>query len=255
MKIKIINPNTTLEMTEGIGEAARSVAREGTEIVAVSPDFGPVSIESYYDEVAAACGVLDEVRKGEDEDVDAYVIACYGDPGLHAAREMTTKPVIGIAEASFYTASMLSARFSVVSVIPRIHTMLEEMVKGYGMYEKIIAIRTTPLYVLDIERDPIGSMEKLRDEVRASVKEDEAEAVCLGCAGFARFAQELEDELGVPVLDGVVCATKQAEVLVELGKTTSKRKTYRPPEKKHFTGIFRHFSTDSTAQDTPQAAE
>ena len=167
MKIKVINPNTTMEMTEGIGEAARSVARAGTEIVAVSPEFGPASIESYYDEQVAACGVLDEVRKGESEGVDAYVIACYGDPGLHAAREMTEKPVVGIAEASFYIASMVAARFSVVSVIPRVRTLLEEMVHGYGMTERIVAIRTTPLYVLDIERDPEGSMEKLRDEVAA----------------------------------------------------------------------------------------
>ena len=252
MKIKVINPNTTMEMTEGIGEAARSVARADTEIVAVSPDFGPDSIESYYDEQVAACGVLDEVRKGEGEGADAYVIACYGDPGLHAAREMTEKPVVGIAEASFYTASMVAARFSVVSVIPRIRTMLQEMVHGYGMAERIVAIRTTPLYVLDIERDPEGSMEKLRDEVRRSVAEDDAEAVCLGCAGFARFAAELEAELGVPILDGVVCATKQAELLVELGLKTSKRKTYRPPERKRFTGMFSHFGT---TDDIADAAE
>jgi len=255
MKIKVINPNTTLEMTAGIGEAAKSVARAGTEIVAVSPDFGPVSIESFYDEYVAACGVLDEVRKGESEDVDAYVIACYGDPGLQAAREMTEKPVIGIAEASFYMAAMVAARFSVVSVIPRIRTMLEELVKGYGMEDRVVAIRTTPLYVLDIERDPVGSMDKLRDEVRRSVKEDEAEAVCLGCAGFAQFADELQQELGVPILDGVVCATKQAEVLVELGMKTSKLKTYRPPEKKRFTGMFAHFSTDGSADKQSAAAE
>ena len=95
-------------------------------------------------------------------------------------------------------------------------------------------------------------MEKLRDEVRRSVAEDDAEAVCLGCAGFARFAAELEAELGVPVLDGVVCATKQAELLVSLGLKTSKRKTYRPPERKRFTGMFSHFST---ADDVAEAAE
>jgi len=255
MRIKVINPNTTLEMTAGIGNAARSVARPDTEIIDVSPDFGPTSIESYYDEYVAACGVLDEVRKGENENIDAYVIACYGDPGLHAAREMTEKPVIGIAEASFYTAAMLAARFTVVSVVPRVRTMLEELLRSYGMQDKCIAIRTTPLYVLDIEKDPVGSFDKLRDEVRRSVKEDDAEAVCLGCAGFAKFAQELEDELNVPVLDGVVCATKQAEVLVELGKKTSKLKTYRPPEKKGFIGMFAHFSTDGSADKNQAAAE
>ena len=250
MKIKVINPNTSVEMTRGIGEAASSVARPGTEIAAVSPDFGPASIESYYDEYVAACGVLDEIRKGEAEGTDAYVIACYGDPGLQAAREMTEKPVIGIAEASFYTAAMLAARFSIVTLIPRVRTMLEELVRGYGMADRIVAIRTTPLYVLDIERDPASAMDKLRDEVRRSVREDDAEAICLGCAGFAQFADELEQDLGVPVLDGVVCATKQAELLVDLAKTTSKLKTYRPPERKRFTGMFSHFSTDN-ASETP----
>ena len=253
--MRVINPNTTLEMTEGIGEAARSVARAGTEIIDVSPEFGPTSIESYYDEYVAACGVLDEVRKGKDEAIDAYIIACYGDPGLHAARELTEKPVVGIAEASFYTAAMLAARFSIVSVVPRIRTMLEELVHGYGMQQKCVAIRPTPLYVLDIEKDPAGSFEKLRDEVRRSVKEDDAEAICLGCAGFAKFAQDLEDELGVPVLDGVVCATKQAEVLVELGKTTSKLKSFRPPERKRFDGMFANFSTDGSTDKKQAAAE
>tara|TARA_B100000676_G_C18005267_1_gene803353 strand:- start:489 stop:1244 length:756 start_codon:yes stop_codon:yes gene_type:complete len=243
MRIKVINPNTTLQMTQGIADAAKMVARESTEIIAVSPDFGPASIESYYDEYVAATGVLDEIRKGENENIDAYVIACYGDPGLHAGRELTTKPVIGIAEASLYMASMLAGRFAIVTVIPRIHMMLEEMVRGYGMSHKCTDIYCTPLYVLDIENNPTASIEKLRNEVRRAVKEGGAEAVCLGCAGFAAFAQELEDELEVPVLDGVVCATKQAEIMVELGKKTSKAMTYRPPEQKNFKGIFANFTT------------
>ena len=248
MRIKVINPNTTIVMTEGIGDAARMVAREGTEIIAVSPDFGPASIESYYDEYVAATGVLDEVRKGSEENIDAYVIACYGDPGLHAARELTEKPVIGIAEASLYMAAMLAGRFAIVTVIPRIHMMLEEMVRGYGMSHKCTDIYCPPLYVLDIEKDPACSIDKLRNEVRRAVREGGAEAVCLGCAGFAAFAQELEDELGVPVLDGVVCATKQAEIMVELGKSTSKAMTYRPPEKKAFKGMFMNFTTNSKKQ-------
>ncbi len=84
--------------------------------------------------------------------------------------------------------------------------------------------------------------------MRRAVREGGAEAVCLGCAGFAAFAQELEDELGVPVLDGVVCATKQAEIMVELGKSTSKAMTYRPPEKKAFKGMFMNFTTNSKKQ-------
>lgn len=243
MKIKVINPNTTWEMTRGIEHAAKSAARPGTEILAVSPAMGPVSIESYYDEYLAIPGVLQEIQKGDKEGVNAYVIACYGDPGLQAAREVTTAPVVGIAEASMYMASMIAARFSIVTVLPRIKTMLEELVAGYGMDHRVVNIRTTPLCVLDFERDPVGGMKMLQEEGRRAVAEDHAEAILLGCAGMAEFADNLEKELGVPVIDGVVAAVKFAEAIVDIGKTTSKLKTYQFPEKKSFTGILSDFSS------------
>ena len=243
MKIKVINPNTTLEMTRGIEEAGRLAARPGTEILAVSPESGPASIESYYDEYLCIPGVLEEVKRGEEEGVDAYVIACYGDPGLHAAREVTEAPVIGIAEASMYLASILAARFSIVTVLPRIRTMMEEMVASYGMSHRVVSIRTTPLCVLDIERDPETSWQMVRDDARRAVEEDDAEAVLLGCAGMAEFANSIEEELGVPVIDGVVAAVKFAESVVELGKKTSKHKTYRPPERKSFSGAMAGFGS------------
>jgi len=243
MKIKVINPNTTWEMTRGIEHAAKSSARHDTEILAVSPEMGPVSIESFYDEYLAIPGVIQEVQKGANEGVDAYVIACYGDPGLQAAREVTDKPVIGIAEASMYMAAMLAARFSVVTVLPRIKTMLEELTASYGMSHRVVNIRTTPLCVLDFERDPEGGMQMLALEGRRAVEEDHAEAILLGCAGMAEFADNLEKELGVPVIDGVVAAVKFAEAIVDLGKTTSKLKTYKYPESKPFTGIFSSFGS------------
>lgn len=243
MKIKIINPNTTQAMTRSIEAAGKSVARPDTEVFCVSPAFGPASIESYYDEFMSAPGTIDEVQQGDREGCDAYVIACYGDPALHGCREATTKPVLGIGEASLLTASILAARFSIVTVIPRIKTLLEEMVAAYGMAHRVVSIRTTPYAVLDIERDPDGAMQSLRDHARRAMEEDDAEAICLGCAGFATFADELEQELGIPVLDGVVCGVKMAEAIVDLGKTTSKYKTYRSPERKPFTGIFERFGS------------
>lgn len=252
MRIKIINPNTTLAMTESIGTAGRSVARDGTEVVAVSPKFGPTSIESYYDEFLCAPGLIDEIRQGDEDGFDAYIIACYGDPALHACREVTVRPVIGIAEASMYAASILAARFSIVTVIPRIKTMLEEMVTNYGVRHRIASIRTTPLYVLDIEKDPQGCLETLRAEARLAKEQDDAEAILLGCAGFADFANRLEEELGIPVLDGVVCAVKFAEAIVELGKSTSKHKTYRFPETKAYTGIFQNFGSAPARADAAE---
>lgn len=87
MHIQIINPNTTCGMTETIGTAAEKVASPGTRITATQPDSGPVSIESHFDEAISAVGVVEQVLAGErgDDPVDAYVVACFGDPGLLAA--------------------------------------------------------------------------------------------------------------------------------------------------------------------------
>ena len=248
MKIMIINPNSSQEMTDADAVAARSATREGTEIVAVTPEYAPASIESFYDEYLCVPGILNEIRKGDENGFDAYVIACYGDPGLHAARELTDKPVIGIAEASLYFACQLAARVAIVTIIPRFRVPVEDMVAGYGLSNKVI-VRTTPVYVLDVEKDFDGSMEKLRQECFRARDEDDAEAICLGCAGFADFADSLEAELGIPVLDGVVCATKMAESIIDMGRKTSKYKTYRFPERKAYTGLMQHFGSKSEAAD------
>ena len=98
MKILVINPNTTASMTDHIGKAARAAASPGTDITAVNPAHGPVSIEGYFDEAMSLAGLLDTIRRNPD--CDAVVIACFDDTGLDAARCLTDKPVIGIGEAA-----------------------------------------------------------------------------------------------------------------------------------------------------------
>jgi len=83
MRILVVNPNTTGSMTEKIGAAARAVAAHGTEIIAVNPADGPVSIEGYYDEVFSVPGLLAEIAKGEALGVAAHIIACFDDTGLN----------------------------------------------------------------------------------------------------------------------------------------------------------------------------
>src|SRR5258708_23833880 len=114
MRILVVNPNTTVAMTETIGRAARAAATPGTDIVAVNPPDGPVSIEGYYDEALSVPGLLVEVAKGEALGVSAHIIACFDDTGLEAARSLASAPVIGIGEAAFHLATMLGHRFSVV---------------------------------------------------------------------------------------------------------------------------------------------
>lgn len=119
VRIQVINPNTSLAMTETIGAAARAVAAPGTEILAVCPRAGVPSIEGHFDEAIAAVGVLEQIRAGREQGVDGHVIACFGDPGLLAARELAQGPVIGIAEAAMHMATMVATRFSIVTTLPR----------------------------------------------------------------------------------------------------------------------------------------
>lgn len=238
MKIKVINPNTTWSMTHSIAQCAKASALVDTQIVAVSPTVGVESIECYVDEYLAIPGVLNEILKGDiQENCDAFVIACFGDPGLQAAREITAKPVLGIAESAMAAAKMIAPYFSIVSVLDRSLKVTEDLVQAYGAKPFCRSIRSTGLSVLEFGSDPERGMKALAEQSRKAVEQDGAECILLGCAGFVDFAEQLRRDLGVPVLDGVSPAVKFAESLVQLGIGTSKVKTWSRPEPKQYVGF------------------
>lgn len=236
MQILLINPNTTSAMTEAIAAAARDVAAAGTRIEAAQPSFGPVSIECHYDEVFAAAGVVEQVRAAAAWRPDAVIIACFGDPGLDAAREACEVPVIGIAEAAFHAASFLATGFSVVTTMTRTCVVAERLLERYGMARHCRGVRGTDIPVLDLERNDAAIVSRIEDMARESLERDGSSAVVLGCAGMAPLCATLSDRLGVPVIDGVSAAVKFAEALGSLGLRTSKRGDYAPPPSKPFRG-------------------
>ncbi|TMD06626.1 MAG: hypothetical protein E6J02_09105 [Chloroflexi bacterium] len=233
MKILVINPNTTVSMTEAIGEACVKAAQPTTEITAISPRRGPRSIEGYVEDYVAAVATLETIAENRGR-YDAFVIACFGDPGLHAARELVEEPVIGIAEAAMHMSCLVAHKFSIVSVIHRIKPLLEDMVKTAGMTDRCASIRTTELAVLDIEKDYDKAQEMLIDESRRAMEEDGAEAICLGCAGMGPLDKAMQGALGIPVLDGCGCAVKMAEACFDYGIKTSKFKAFKAPEPKEY---------------------
>ena len=233
MRILVVNPNTTVEMTCDIGEAAARYARVGTEIEAVSPEWGPRSIEGHYEDMVAAVAMLEVVRDRA-ADFDAVIIACYGDPGLAAAREISPVPVVGIAEASMLIACTVAHSFSIVTILPRVKPMLEDVVRLHGLEARCASIRTTPLSVLDCERDPDAAGRAIIAAGRKAIDEDGAEAICLGCAGMGPLDKLVQAELGVPVLDGTACAVKLVESVLDYGLFTSRVAAYKAPEPKEY---------------------
>jgi len=242
VRIRVINPNTTSSMTRTIGVAASAAVSPGVEVVAVSPSHGPVSIECHYDEAMACVGLLDEVRKGEAEGVDAYVIACFGDPGLDAARELARGPVLGIAEAAMRAASFLATGFSVVTTLKRTVVIAEHLVDKYGMRHHCRRVRACEIAVLELESPQSDAYRTILAECRRALAEDDSSAIVLGCAGMADLCQRLSDELGVPVIDGVTVATSMAEALVRARLATSKRGDYAYPLAKAYTGMLAPFA-------------
>jgi len=227
MNILVINPNTTVGMTEKIEAAANRAAASGTQITAVTSASGPVSIEGYYDEALSVPGLLKVIR--DSADFDAVVIACFDDTGLDAARCVTDKPVIGIGEAAYSMAGMLANKFSVVTTLARSVPALEHNLMKYGLDRRCARVRSSEVAVLDLEDDSSGAYEKIAAEIARAIADDKAEAIVLGCAGMTDLASKLSQQFDRPVLDGVACAVSLAEAMARLQLKTSRHGGYAPP--------------------------
>lgn len=220
MRILVLNPNTTASMTEKIGAAARRVASPGTEIVARNPAVGPASIEGFYDEAMCLPGMLEVIRTTPD--VDGVVIACFDDTGLDAARCLTDKPVVGIGEAAYHMASMISNKFSVITTLGRSVPALEHNLHKYGLSARCARVRSSEVAVLELEEQGSDATNRISSEIALAMAEDRAEAIVLGCAGMTDLTEFLSARHGLPVLDGVVCALTLCESLVRLKLKTSR---------------------------------
>lgn len=237
-RILVINPNTTRAMTSRIEACARAVAGPDTEITGITSESGPASIESHYDEALSVPGLLSEIVHRAP--ADGYVIACFGDPGLDAAREVAPGPVVGIAEAAMRTATHVAPSFSVVTTLTRTVGRAQQLVDRYGVRRYCRSVRACDIPVLGVDGDP-AALKRILAECRAAVEADGAEAVVLGCAGMADMCAELTGELGVPVIDGVAAAVATVEGLVRLGLTASRIGEYAAPPDKPYTGALAGF--------------
>jgi allantoin racemase len=238
MRILLINPNTSPGFTEKVGAIAGRHAFPGTDTVAVNPTAGPRSIESIYDELLSAAGTLEVAIEHLDE-FDAFVIACYSDhPTVYALREITDKPVVGIAEASMLLACILGHKFSVVTTNKEWEPLLWDAVRHYGLAERCASVRSTGMAVLDLETADGQTTDKaIITAARLAVEQDGADVICLGCAGMTGLDEKVCAAVGVPVVDGVVAALKLLEGVVAAGLRTSKRQAYARPQFKELDGL------------------
>lgn len=241
MLLRVVNPNTTATMTSLVDRAARAAVAPGTVVETVHPTTGPVSIECHVDEALAVPGLLEQIALGEAAGAAAHVVACFGDPGLDAARELAAAPVVGIAEGAYRIASTLGRRFGVVTTLARTSGRAHELAVRHGVAPLLTEVRACEVPVLDLHDPASGARERVLAECRA-VLDGGADAVVLGCAGMADLAAPLSAELGAPVVDGVGAAVVLAEGLGRLGLRTGSRGEFAPPPPKRVVGLLEGFS-------------
>lgn len=228
MRILLVNPNMTQAMTDEMVEAAERVIPDA-EVIGVTASHGVAAIDGYRDDVFGAAAVVEAVAAHEG-DVDGVIVSCFGDPGLFAARELSSAPVVGIGEASFLTAMTLGHRFSVLTTLERGAPTIQDGLRLHGVESRCASVRATGLTVLEADSDPIAAGDALEREGRLAIELDKAEVLCLGCGGMVDLRERLESRLGIPVVEAVPAAATLLHGLVVNGLRTSKVRAFKYPE-------------------------
>lgn len=230
MNLLVVNPNTSDAMTEDIRRTVERIKYSETSVMVMGLDFGPESLESFYDYTLSGFGLCRLLEKGKDM-YDGILIACYGDPGLYAAKEICTCPVIGIAEASMSASLLLGSRFSVLAASEKAVPMMENMIFQYGMQDRSAGVYSINMSVLNAETAKDETIGRLIKEGKKAISKG-AEVLILGCAGMTGLGETVSRILEVPVIDPVETAFLTLEMICRGGLGISKKGLYKTPDEK-----------------------
>ncbi|MEA3552248.1 aspartate/glutamate racemase family protein [Pseudarthrobacter sp. C1] len=240
MRLLVINPNISDDVTALIESEALRSAAPGTELVVRTAGHGVEYIETRFESLIAAGAVAEIVaehtRAGADP-VDGVVVAAFGDPGMPALKELANVPVIGITEAALCTAALQGHRFSIIAISDRIKPWYRDCVERFGLLGRLASIRS-----INETLNSIGSVQQDFKETllalsRQAVAEDGADVVILAGAPLAGLARELEGEIPVPVVDGISAGIRMAEAVVGLQSGPHRAGAFAPPPPKDSKGL------------------
>ena len=236
MKLLLVNPNITAQITRTMLDEALRSAAPGTEVFAATAAFGTQYVENRAEAAIAAHAVLDAVAE-HCAGCDAVIVAAFGDPGVEAVRELFDLPVVGISEAAFHMAWLLGRRYSVVCLTARLRTWYIECAQQIGLDGRLASVRALPVSIGDITAAKAQAREALLEQCRLAIEQDQAEVIVVGGGPLAGLAREIAGELPVPVIDGVSCAVRLAEALVALAPAVPSAGSFARPKAKPAQGL------------------
>jgi Asp/Glu/hydantoin racemase len=207
-RILVVNPNSNEVVTRGLADALAPIAfADGPEIDCVTLKEGPYGVET-QEHVESVTLPLRRLVAGSNG-VDAFVIACYSDPGLHACREATSRPVFGINEAGVLTALARGERFGVIAIGQRSIRRHLRYMRQMGLLDRFAGERPLGMSVAETASGE-KTLDRMIEVGRELRDQDGADVIVMGCAGMARHRQPLEAALGVPVIDPTQAAVAMA---------------------------------------------
>ena len=213
--IYVINPNSTVAVTDGIDRACAPLRLAGgPKIECLTLAEGPPGIQTQRDVDGVVAPLLRLVGELEPK-AAAFVIACFSDPGLHSARETTRKPVLGIMESGILTALTLGQRFGVIAILQGSIPRHLRMINGMGLASRLAGERAVGLPVVELA-DEAKTAHRMVETGRA-LAADGANAIVMGCAGMAQYRERVEQAAGVPVVEPTQAAVSMAIGRVQLG--------------------------------------
>jgi allantoin racemase len=230
MRILLLNPNTSSDITDRLLRQAR-VQADGVEFVPATAAFGPRYIGSRVGAAIAAHAALDAYARATEaaRPFDAVLLACFGDPGLAALREIVPCPVVGMADASILAATRRGRRFALLTGGERWVPMLREFVAGLGLADRLASVRCVPQTGAEIAADPDRALAALADLAGRCAREDGADVVVLGGAGLAGLAARIAPGLAVPLVDSLEAAVTQVVALAAPGRGAGTPPPMPPP--------------------------
>ncbi len=207
-------------------------ASQDVDIDVAVPPEGPVSIESEVEAAMAVPGMLGSVADAEPQGYEAVIISCFGDPGLDAAREIATIPVIGSGQCAMHLAAQLGSRFSIISPLDGSVGRPHETARKFGLGDSFVSSRGIGMSVLDLAGDREAALDRIAEAGHAAVNEDGADTLVLGCMSMAfhDITAELQRRIGVPVINPVPASIAMAELCVRTNLCHSKRAWPEPPK-------------------------
>jgi allantoin racemase len=236
MRILVANPNTSAGITDRLIASAKLVVNPGTELLPMTASHGVPYIATRAEAAIGAAAALEMLaqRRGE---IDAAIVAAFGDPGLGEARELFDFPVVGMAEAAMLVACTLGRSFGIVSFSRSLEPWFAEIVAWHGLSGRCAAIRTLDEGFRSIDEVQEEKEAMLVELTLRTVKENAADVMILAGAPLAGLANKIRDRVPVPLVDGIQAAVVMAEGLVRLNPRKATAGTYRRPAAKESKGL------------------